>query len=96
MIQQLLFEGKGFKVKTATNGYDAFQTVKNSILSRKEEELFDLVVLDLNMPIENGYEAAAMISKLYNDSSVIEIDQEVDSGDSKVMMRSESKQIKLV
>ena len=65
MIQELLFEGKMFDVTKATNGFEAYQLVKNSIVGHDEAQLFDLIVLDLNMPIENGYNAARMITRLY-------------------------------
>ena len=35
------------KVETAENGYQAFEMVQN--------KHYDLIVLDLNMPIMNGY-----------------------------------------
>ena len=39
------------------NGFEAFEMVKN--------KQYDLIVLDLNMPIMNGYQAANKITTFY-------------------------------
>mmetsp|Transcript_17115 Transcript_17115/g.26463 ORF Transcript_17115/g.26463 Transcript_17115/m.26463 type:complete len:152 (-) Transcript_17115:749-1204(-) len=77
-MQTLLLEGKNCEVVEARNGFEAFSKVQKSIQSHKQEELFDLVVLDLNMPIENGYNACRMITKLYSENSIIELSLESD------------------
>lgn len=43
---------KHFTVETAENGYEALQKV----ISKSPEMMFDLVVLDINMPISGGIE----------------------------------------
>ena len=59
-IQKHLFAAKGFNVQTAMNGFEAFEIVKQSLQQSEDggpPNLFDLVLLDLEMPITNGYEA---------------------------------------
>jgi CheY-like chemotaxis protein len=35
---------------------------------RAEADMYDLIILDLNMPISDGYEACSKILKLYEDN----------------------------
>ena len=51
-----IFEMAGYKVHTAINGYQAFE-----ILCQMNDGFFDLVVLDLNMPISDGYDTCRNI-----------------------------------
>jgi two-component system sensor histidine kinase/response regulator len=53
-----MFNFAGMEITTAINGHQAFE-----ILSKSMD--FDLVVLDLDMPISNGYETCSNIVKLY-------------------------------
>ena len=64
MAQKRMFEQVKFKVSTATNGFEAFNAVKQSIDC---EVLYDLVVLDLQMPVMNGTDACTKINNLYTD-----------------------------
>ena len=48
----------------AKNGYEVFEKVKNL----KNQTRYDVILLDLNMPIMNGYEACTNISNLYQES----------------------------
>ena len=48
------------------NGYDAFLNVQESL--NNPSLLFDLVILDLNMPICGGQEACSKIKGLYNEN----------------------------
>ncbi len=57
-----LFQSNKFKVWRAINGQEAF--FKAQEIKAKNINL-DLVVLDLNMPISNGYEACEKIVKLF-------------------------------
>jgi CheY-like chemotaxis protein len=55
------------EVTTAINGHQAFE-----LLSKTMD--FDLVVLDLHMPISDGYETCANIVKLYNEEKIFGAD----------------------
>jgi len=48
-----LLETEGFEVETARNGHDAIEVVQSHPI--------DLVLMDLYMPMLNGYEAAQII-----------------------------------
>ena len=68
MILDVLMKQQGFIVVTAENGHEAFMLVKESL--GKADLLFDLILLDINMPICNGNEACKQIIAMYNDSLV--------------------------
>jgi CheY-like chemotaxis protein len=55
MIMKMNLEKCGVKVVEAINGHDALEQVVES------DSKFDFIVLDLNMPIMNGYESAKKI-----------------------------------
>jgi CheY-like chemotaxis protein len=46
-----------FNLHTAENGLQAFQ-----IVSKQKVNFFDAVILDINMPIMDGYEACKLIN----------------------------------
>lgn len=50
-----------FKVVTAINGHLAYEEVLKSINVNK---MFDLIILDLNMPVTDGFEACEKIQKV--------------------------------
>ena len=50
-----ILKGSGIEITIANNGREAVQTVKES------EENFDLVLMDINMPVMDGYVATQMI-----------------------------------
>ena len=49
------------EVVTAINGHQAFEIVSK----QTEHTGFDLVILDLNMPISDGYETCRNIIKMF-------------------------------
>lgn len=55
-VMSSLFEQKGYQVSSVGTGMEAIEKVKG--------EHFDVVVMDLYMPIMNGYEAAKHIREL--------------------------------
>ncbi len=60
-IALMILEEVGFKVDYAVNGKDAVEKVANS-----KPGDFDAVLMDIQMPIMNGYEATAAIRELEN------------------------------
>ena len=60
-IGTAILQMSGFEVETAINGKDAVETLK-----RKGDGYFDVVLMDVQMPIMNGYEATAAIRRLEN------------------------------
>ena len=61
-----VFKHNGFEVTTAINGHEAFTIIQNSL--EQNESCFDLVVLDLSMPISDGYDTMAKIQDLFEES----------------------------
>ena len=55
-IAKMLLESEGFIVDTATDGKDAVEKVAANV--------YDAVLMDIQMPIMNGYDAARAIRKL--------------------------------
>lgn len=74
-ILKMLFIRYDFDVVTAINGYEAYNYVVKSVCDYNEATqnrdpnsnsyLFDLILLDLNMPISDGFETCNKIHKLY-------------------------------
>ena len=59
-----IFKTFKFKITTAINGQQAFEQVQ--VTKNDLRKQFDLIVLDLNMPICDGYDACLNILKTYN------------------------------
>ena len=51
-----------FEVHVAENGVQALQMVKNEVFN-----FFDIIFLDLNMPIMDGWEACQRISMVFSE-----------------------------
>lgn len=61
----------GFAVQTAKNGFEAFQKVQKTLSD--DHQPFNLVVLDLQMPISDGYDAIKNINQLFDDIKIFKI-----------------------
>lgn len=60
-IAKEILESNGFIVEVATNGQMALDMIK-----AKEDNLYDLILMDIQMPILNGYETTKIIRKNEN------------------------------
>lgn len=58
----------GYKLETAENGEEAVNIV---IKYNNNHKKFDLIIMDLNMPIMNGYEANKRILDMIPDQKII-------------------------
>ena len=68
VVLQSLLEKQGFEVLTAINGSQAYQLASQARAST--DIMLDLVLLDLSMPIADGYEACRNIIKLYTQAQL--------------------------
>jgi len=60
----LLEQTGRFDVKLCVNGFEAFKTVSEGF-TKEPKDLFDLVLLDLNMPVIDGFEASLKIHNFF-------------------------------
>lgn len=60
-IATAILSEAGFRVETAENGRKAVETV-----SQSQPGYFQLVLMDVQMPVMNGYEATKLIRRLEN------------------------------
>ena len=77
-VINLMFQRYNFSTIVAQNGHEAYNKVLESLLENNNEQksdcgnlgLFDLIVLDLNMPISNGWEACIKIIRKYDQDQI--------------------------
>ncbi|MCL2276419.1 MAG: ATP-binding protein [Treponema sp.] len=84
MNQQVICEHLariGFKTTVAWNGRIGLDMVKRRILSEKKQ--FDLIFMDIHMPVMDGIEAAKKIRRLDKDIPIIAMTANVMSDDRK-------------
>ena len=68
-ILENLFERQGFEVVTAQNGQSAYEEVLKTAAPNTKG--FDLIVLDLCMPVTDGYEACRLIKAHFNSANLL-------------------------
>ena len=79
-LQHSLFELSNFTVESVPNVAEAFKRVKclyRDIAEGSIEPMFNLVVLDLNMPVLDGYDTCVSIRSLFDQQLV---DPDISAG----------------
>lgn len=83
----------GFEVVQAQNGFEAYELAAQALRSQKQgiskivqnkgishiQDSFDVIFLDLNMPISDGYEACKKINQLYESVKLIDQEKEANN-----------------
>jgi CheY-like chemotaxis protein len=72
-VMTAVFRGLGYEVTASQNGFEAFEIVQSIVkrqvtLEELSDQMFCLVLLDLNMPISDGYETCRNITNLCNNN----------------------------
>lgn len=73
-IAQSILEQSGFRVTLADNGMEGYE-----IFSKNQKDL-DLVLMDIHMPVMNGYEATNLIRNLDRDIPIIAMTADAIAG----------------
>ncbi len=68
-IANVILENAGFLVETAENGQEAVHMVINAPVP----DYYDVILMDIQMPVMNGYEATKAIRKLEDERSKVNI-----------------------
>ena len=76
----------GLKAVIAENGLEGVNMVKNYI--KKEKKLFELIFMDIQMPVMDGFEAASKIVELNTGIPIVAMTANVMSGDSEIYRSS--------
>lgn len=74
LIAKLLLEQAGFDVITANDGKEAVD------IYQKQSTQIDLILMDIHMPIMNGYEASTAIKQMYPNAIIVAMTAEVTTG----------------
>lgn len=64
-ITTYILEDKGMVIESASDGAEAVR-----MISEKGPDQYDLILMDIQMPVMNGFEAAAQIREMYPDSRI--------------------------
>jgi PAS domain S-box-containing protein len=80
-----ILSGAGAQVEYAENGYEAVQIVERQMATHTEP---DLVLLDMQMPTMDGYQAAAELRSLGYESPIIALTADAMQGDMDRCLRS--------
>ena len=78
-----------FEVVQTQNGFEAFEKAAEAMKYQKQNikhivqhwehdtfQMFDLIILDLNMPIYDGFEACRKINQMYEEKNLLELQEE--------------------
>lgn len=68
LLSRTLLERLGYEVVLATDGQQALDRAADALAS--DGESIDAILMDLNMPVLNGFEASAQISEMYEAANV--------------------------
>ena len=90
-MMDVILKMNNFHVVQAQNGFQAFEKAAEAIKYQQQNikhivknwdrssfDMFDVIILDLNMPILDGYEACKKINKIYDEAKLL-INQGEDS-----------------
>ena len=56
-------------VEKAVNGFEAYEMVMKKF-NADQQQFYDMILLDLNMPISDGYETCEKIYKLFHQNKM--------------------------
>lgn len=73
-ILERMIQNQNIQVQTSRNGQEAFEYVQKNFKDRNLS--FDLIILDLHMPIADGYEAIKNINYIYSNTNLFKIEEE--------------------
>lgn len=71
LLLTTLFERNGFLVEPANNGQEAYDLVTSTHHHKLQN--FDLIVLDLTMPILDGFDACRKIISFFDNQNVVQM-----------------------